>query len=71
MRWYKLGAKFQIENIPITLFESGNGISTANPAKHLIPEDVKISRLYNVSDEMIAGQKKRVMSDAFPHYGRK
>lgn len=71
LRWYRLGAKFQIENIPITLFESGNGISTANPTKHLIPEDVKISRLYNVSDEMIEGQKKRVMSDAFPPLWKK
>lgn len=71
LRWYRLGAKFQIENIPITLFESGNGISTANPAKHLIPEDVKISRLYNVSDEMIEGQKKRVMSDVFPPLWKK
>ena len=71
LRWYSLGAKFQIENIAIVLFESGSGISTANPAKYLIPEDVSISRMYNVPDEMIEEQKKKVMADAFPPLWKK
>lgn len=71
LRWYLSGVKFQIEDFPLVLFESGNGISTADPTKHAIPEDVHISKLYNTPDEMIRKHTHTVMSHIFPPFWKK
>lgn len=42
LRFYKLGARFQIVDIDISFFRQG-GISTENPCKYAYPEDAQIS----------------------------
>lgn len=48
LRFYRAGAKFQVVNIDISLFASGDGISTLNPCKVAFPEDCKISISYGM-----------------------
>ncbi len=50
LRFYKRGAKFQIEDIDISLFASGEGISTINPCIYAYPEDCRISIEYETSE---------------------
>ncbi len=43
LRFYKIGASFQIVDIDISFFKNGRGISTENPCKYAYPEDAQIS----------------------------
>jgi glycosyltransferase involved in cell wall biosynthesis len=49
LRLYVNGVKFQIEQIPIVLFEMG-GLSTGNPEMYGIPEDEAISIKYGLHE---------------------
>lgn len=51
------GAVFQVEKAPVVLFCMG-GISTADPHRHVIPEDIRISESYGVSDDVITKNTK-------------
>lgn len=47
LRFYLLGAKFQIERVPIELFSLG-GISTSAPLKLPVEEGILIEKKYNI-----------------------
>jgi glycosyltransferase involved in cell wall biosynthesis len=48
LRLYLKNVNFQIEGVPIVVFEMG-GLSTLNPEKYAIPEDEAISILYGLN----------------------
>ena len=60
LRFYLSGAKFQIENIPIVIFNVG-GISTADRTKLAIPEGIEISRRYGLSEEIVNRYYNKMM----------
>lgn len=59
LRIFKNNACFQIESIPITLFEMG-GLSTADPFLYAIPEDEIISTSYGIDKDAAEKNSKKV-----------
>ena len=61
LRFYTNGAKFQIERIPMVLFEM-NGMSIADPTEKAIPEDYRLSIQYGLSEEEAERDKQAAIA---------